>query len=162
MTVKGKVVVVTGAFGALGSAVAEASVREGAVVAALDYAKPVPGLAERLGPDALLLGGADLTSPASAEGAMAAVAARFGRIDALFNVAGGFAWGTIAGDPDDALWERMYAINLKTALNASRAALPSLIASGDGRIVNVGAQAANRAAGGHGPLRGEQGRRCIG
>jgi NAD(P)-dependent dehydrogenase (short-subunit alcohol dehydrogenase family) len=151
MTVKGKVVVVTGAFGALGSAVAEAVAKQGASVAALDYAvQPPPGLQERLGPDALLVGGIDLVSPDAARQAMETVAARFGRIDALLNIAGGFRWEKIADAQSDDAWERMFAMNLKTALNASRAAIPHLLASGAGRIVNVGAEAANHAAEGMG------------
>jgi NAD(P)-dependent dehydrogenase (short-subunit alcohol dehydrogenase family) len=47
-------------------------------------------------------------------------------------------------------WERMFAINLKTALNASRAAIPYLLETGAGRIVNVGAGAGDRAAEGMG------------
>ncbi|RBP08244.1 NADP-dependent 3-hydroxy acid dehydrogenase YdfG [Roseiarcus fermentans] len=149
MTVSGKTIVVTGAFGALGSAVAEAAVRQGASLAALDYAAtPPPGLAARLGPDALIVAGADLVSPEAAERAMDTVAARFGRIDALLNIAGGFVWETIADAPNDGAWDRMFAMNLKTALNAARAALPRLKASGAGRIVNVGAGAAVHAASG--------------
>jgi len=151
MNVEGKTIVVTGGFGALGSAVAEAAVRRGASVAAIDHApRPPQGLAERLGPNALMAGGVDLASPKAAEGAMAEVKARFGRIDALFNIAGGFRWETIADAADVESWDRMFAINLRTALNASRAALPSLLESGAGRIVNVGAQAAVRAAEGMG------------
>ena len=152
MTVEGKTIVVTGAFGALGGAVAEAAAEQGASVAALDYAPaPPPGLAERLGPGALLVGGVDLASTNGAESAMFAVKQRFGRIDALLNIAGGFRWEKIADAESDEAWERMFAMNLKTALNASRAALPYLIESGAGRIVNVGAEAANRAAEGMGP-----------
>ncbi len=150
MTMHGKTIVVTGGFGALGGAVAEAAVQRGASVAALDFAaSPPAGLAERLGPEALLIGGVDLAAPEAAGKAMAAVKARFGRIDALLNIAGGFRWETVeAGDA--ATWERMFAINLKTALNASRAALPHLLESGAGRIVNVGAQPANHATAGMG------------
>jgi len=152
MTVKGKTIVVTGAFGALGGAVAEAAAQRGASVAALDYAAaPPPGLQDRLGPDALLVGGVDLASLKGAESAMTAVKQKFGRIDALMNIAGGFRWETIADAESDDSWERMFAMNLKTALNASRAALAHLIESGAGRIVNVGAEAANRAAEGMGP-----------
>ena len=78
------------------------------------------------------------------------VKAKFGRLDALLNIAGGFQWETVEGGKDDA-WERMYALNLMTALNACRAALPYLIESGAGRIVNVGAQSALHAASGMGP-----------
>lgn len=152
MTVKGKTIVVTGAFGALGSAVAEAAVQQGAWVAALDYAAAAPpGLAERLGPAALVVGGADLVSPKAARRAMDAVKARFRRIDTLFNIAGGFAFEEIAAAEDDGTWDRMFAMNLKTALNASRAAIPHLVETGSGRIVNVGAQAATHAGEGMGP-----------
>ncbi len=151
MTVRGKTIVVTGAFGALGSAVAEAAANAGASVAALDYApSPPAGLEERLGPGALILGGVDLAAATGAEGAMAAASERFGRIDALFNIAGGFRWERIADAPNDEVWERMFAMNLKTALNASRAAIPDLLETGAGRIVNVGAGAAIRAAEGMG------------
>src|SRR5208282_5737902 len=88
---KGKAIVITGGFGALGQVVAEAAARRGASVAALDVAAAPPaGLVERLAPDALLLGGVDLTSPEGARRAMAEVKARFGRLDALVNIAGGF------------------------------------------------------------------------
>ncbi len=151
MMVKGKTVVVTGAFGALGGAVAEAAARQGASVAALDYAADAPaGLGDRLGPDALLVGGIDLTSPEEAERAMAEIQQKFGRIDALLNIAGGFRWETIADSKGDEAWDRMFAMNLKTTLNAARAAIPYLLESGAGRIVNVGAEAANRAAEGMG------------
>ena len=143
MTIEGKTIIVTGGFGALGSAVAEAAVKRGASVAAIDYAPAAPaGLAQRLGPNALVLGAIDLSLPHSAQRAMAEILARFGRIDALLNIAGGFRWEKVAEAANTESWERMFSINLKTALNASRAALPALLESGAGRIVNVGAQAA--------------------
>lgn len=152
MTANGRTIVVTGAFGALGGAVAEAAAGQGASVAALDYAQTPPaGLSARLGPGALLIGGVDLASPKGAEEAMAAVDRKFGRIDGLLNIAGGFHWETVASAGNDDVWERMFAMNLKTALNASRAALPYFVRAGVGRIVNVGAQAALRAAEGMGP-----------
>jgi NAD(P)-dependent dehydrogenase (short-subunit alcohol dehydrogenase family) len=152
MSIEGKTVVVTGGFGALGSAVAESAIRRGASIAALDYAPAAPtGLAERLGPKALVVGGFDLSLPHSAQRAMAEVSARFGRIDALLNIAGGFRWEKVADAANAESWDRMFAINLKTALNASHAALPYLLASGAGRIVNVGAQSAVHAAEGMGP-----------
>ncbi len=142
MSIEGKTIVVTGGFGALGAAVAEAAIQRGASVAALDFAPAAPaGLAERLGPNALIVGGFDLSLPHAAQRAMAEVTARFGRIDALLNIAGGFRWEKIADAANAESWDRMFAINLKTALNASRAALPHLLESGAGRIVNVGAQA---------------------
>jgi NAD(P)-dependent dehydrogenase (short-subunit alcohol dehydrogenase family) len=148
---QGKTIVVTGALGALGSVVAEAAAKRGASVALLDHAETAPeGFAERLGANALLLGGVDLASAPAAEMAMASVKAKFGRLDALINIAGGFQWDTIADGNADA-WDRMYAINLKTALNACKAALPYFMEGGAGRIVNVGAQSALHAASGFGP-----------
>ena len=148
---RGKTIVITGGFGALGSGVALAAAERGGSVAVLDVAKSPPaGLAGGLGPNALLLGGVDLSSPEGARNAMAEVKAKFGRIDALLNIAGGFRWEAIDGG-DAETWDRMYALNLKTALNACQAALPHLLESGAGRVVNVGAQTAIKAASGFGP-----------
>lgn len=147
---KGKAIVVSGGFGNLGRAVAEAASNRGASVAALDVAPmPPAGLAERLGPHALLLGGVDLSSPEGARKAMADVKAKFGRLDALINIAGGFRWETVEGG-DVATWDLLFAMNVKTALNASKAAIPYLLESGAGRIVNIGANAAVKAAAGMG------------
>lgn len=139
----GRVIVVTGGHGALGSAVVEAALADGASVAVIDHATG------QSAPDGVLeLGGVDLTDPDAAAAAMQAVVDRFGRLDALLNIAGGFVWQTV----DDAApaWERMFRLNLTTAVNASRAALPFLKASADGRIVNVGANGALKAAAGMG------------
>jgi NAD(P)-dependent dehydrogenase (short-subunit alcohol dehydrogenase family) len=81
---------------------------------------------------------------------MAAVTARYGRIDALMNIAGGFRLATLEAS-DAALWDLLFRINVQTAANAARAALPALKASGTGRIVNVGAGAALKAEAGMGP-----------
>jgi NAD(P)-dependent dehydrogenase (short-subunit alcohol dehydrogenase family) len=148
---QGKTVVVTGGFGALGRVVAEVAATRGASVAVLDHAPgPPDGMAERMGPNTLLIGGLDLSSADVATKAMDNVKAKLGRVDALFNIAGGFQWETVEGGKDES-WERMYALNLTTALNACRAALPYLIESGAGRIVNVGALSALQAASGFGP-----------
>ena len=148
---KNRVVVVTGAFGSLGGVVAEAASKRGASVAALGRAaKPPEGLGERLGPRGLTLGGIDLASAESAQKAMTEIKGRFGRIDSLINIAGGFRWETVEAG-DIATWDYLYAINVKTTFNASKAALPSLIESGAGRIVNIGAGGAIKAAVGMGP-----------
>jgi len=138
-----RTLVVTGGHGALGRAVLEAAIADGLNVALIDHATG------RSAPDGVLeLSGVDLTDAAAAEKAMGAVAERFGGVDALLNVAGGFVWQTT--DDAEPAWERMFALNLKTALNASRAALPWLKRSGEGRIVNVGANAALKSAAGMG------------
>ena len=141
----GKVVVVTGASGALGKVVAQIALARGARVAGVDYAaSQIPATSDRIE-----LGGVDLTDATSAKQAIDAVAAHFGKIDALVNIAGGFAFETVAeGDPKT--WQRMYALNVLTALNASRSAIPHLSASPAGRIVNVGAMGALQAGSGMG------------
>jgi NAD(P)-dependent dehydrogenase (short-subunit alcohol dehydrogenase family) len=150
-TTSGRVAVVTGGFGALGQVVSAAALEHGFSVAVLDYVTKHPaGLAERLGPNALLLGGVDLTEEAAAIRAMEAVTARFKRVDALLNIAGGFRWIKIE-DSHAADLEFLFRLNVQTTANAVRAALPSLKASGAGRIVNVGALAAEKAAAGMGP-----------
>jgi NAD(P)-dependent dehydrogenase (short-subunit alcohol dehydrogenase family) len=142
----GKVVVITGALGALGKVVTEGALARGAQVAAVDHApSQIPPA-----PDRIELGGVDLSDAAQAKKAIDAAAAHFGRLNALINIAGAFAFETVAeGDPKT--WQRMYAINVLTALNASRAALPHLAASRSARIVNVGAMAALQAGAGMGP-----------
>lgn len=145
-----RVVAVTGAFGVLGEVVATAAAAQGARLALIEHApRPPEGLVEACGAQTLVVAGVDLADPAAAQSAMDQVADRFGGLDALINIAGGFRWQTVeAGDP--AQWDRRFAMNLKTALNASRAALPLLKASPAGRIVNVGAAGALKAAAGMG------------
>ena len=106
---RGKTIVVTGAFGALGRAVAAAAAERGANVAAIDHAaSPPAGLVEQLGPNALILGGVDLSSYSAAKTAMAQVKIKFGRLDALLNIAGGFQWETVEGGRAES-WDHMYA-----------------------------------------------------
>ncbi|HYI30570.1 MAG TPA: 3-oxoacyl-ACP reductase FabG [Bradyrhizobium sp.] len=140
-----RVVVVTGASGALGSVVAEAALARGARVAGLDHApSQIPATASRID-----LGGVDLSNATQASKAIDAVAAHFGRLDALVNIAGGFAFEAVAeGDPRT--WQHMYALNVLTALNASRAAIPHLAVSASARIVNIGAIGALQAGAGMG------------
>lgn len=142
----GKVIVVTGASGALGRIVAKSALARGARVAGVDHAaSQVAATASRIE-----LGGVDLTDATQARNAIDAAASHFGKLDALINIAGGFAFEAVAeGDPKT--WQRMYALNVLTALNASRAAIPHLVASSAGRIVNVGAMGALQAGSGMGP-----------
>jgi NAD(P)-dependent dehydrogenase (short-subunit alcohol dehydrogenase family) len=143
---RGKVVVITGALGALGRVVAETAEARGAKVAGIDHAP------SRLAatPARLELGGIDLSDATEAKKAIDAVARHFGRLDALINIAGGFAFETVA-DGDDKTWQRMHALNVLTALNASRAALTHLASASAGRIVNIGAIGALQAGVGMGP-----------
>lgn len=142
----GKVVVVTGASGALGAAVVAALRARGDRVGAIDHAaSTAPPTAELF-----RAGGVDLSDATQASAAVDAAAQHFGQLDGLINVAGAFAYETVA-DSDPATWSRLYAINVLTAVNASRAAIPHLVKSSAGRIVNIGAMGALRAGAGMGP-----------
>ncbi len=142
---QGKVIVITGASGALGKVVAELAQARGAKIAAVDHS--TSSIAAT--PDRIELGGVDLSDAMQAEKAIETAASHFGKLDALINIAGGFAFEVIAeGDPST--WQHMYALNVLTALNASQSAIPHLAASGAGRIVNVGALGALQAGAGMG------------
>ena len=138
-----RVIAITGGHGVLGRAVVEAALADGLKVAIIDHAS-----GQSLPNGALELGGVDLTDAAAAAKSIEAVASRFGRLDALLNIAGGFVWQTT--EDANPAWDRMFALNLTTALNASRSALPHLKRSDEGRIVNVGANGALKSAAGMG------------
>ncbi|HEV2154941.1 SDR family oxidoreductase [Bradyrhizobium sp.] len=143
---QGKVLIVTGALGALGKVVAEVAQARGAGIAGIDHApSQIPATPERIE-----IGGVDLSDAAQAKAAVETAAKHFGRLDALINIAGGFAFETV-GDGDIKTWQRMHALNVLTALNTSHAALPHLAASSAGRIVNIGAMGALQAGSGMGP-----------
>jgi NAD(P)-dependent dehydrogenase (short-subunit alcohol dehydrogenase family) len=142
----GKVIVITGALGALGRVVVDTAIARGARVAGIDHAASQAATA----PERIELGGVDLSDSAQAKKAIDAAAAHFGRLDALVNIAGGFTYETVAGG-DIKSWQRMHALNLLTALNASQAALPHLAKSPAARIVNIGAMGALQAGAGMGP-----------
>jgi NAD(P)-dependent dehydrogenase (short-subunit alcohol dehydrogenase family) len=120
--------------------VSEALTRANARLVLLDRANPpgdVPVSATKLH-----LGGVDLTDEAAVTRALERAAGHFGRLDGLVNTAGGFAGGKKVHEDDLAAWDRMFAINLRTALIACRAVVPHLLKQQGGRIVNVAARAA--------------------
>ena len=136
------IVAVTGAAGALGRSAVAVLQAAGWTVAGIDLgAVDGPGVA-------LALGGVDLTDETAVGAAAAQITDKFGRLDGLVNIAGGFAWETVA-DGSVATWDRLYAMNVRTALIASRALLP-LLRAGQGAIVNIGAAASLKAGAGMG------------
>jgi NAD(P)-dependent dehydrogenase (short-subunit alcohol dehydrogenase family) len=135
-----KTIAVTGGFGPLGRAIGEAVQAAGAKVALIDNARAPAGFNGNV----LALPNVELGQMGDARRAMEQVVATFGGLDGLVNAAGGSQWETVeAGSV--ATWDRLYASNLRTALLASQAVLPHLLARGGGRIVNVGAHSALRA-----------------
>lgn len=136
------IVAVTGAAGALGSKTVEILAAGGWTVVGIDLGEVASdGVA-------LALGGVDLTDEAAVGVAAARIEKELGRLDGLVNIAGGFSWETVA-DGSVATWDRLYAMNVRTALIASRALLPLLRAS-HGAIVNIGAAASVKAGVGMG------------
>lgn len=146
MNLTGKVLVVTGSGGALGQAVAATLSAYGAKLALIDHSS-APSTSQPAG--ALHYGGVDLTSEDAARSVMTRVTQDAGRMDGLINVAGGFHWEKLAGGTLD-VWDSLYRLNLRTAVVACQAALPYLLQAGGGRIVNVGATGAIKAATGMG------------
>ena len=145
MSLEGKRIAITGAFGSLGAAVVQAALAAGARAAAIDRADAPPagvdlGAAQRIG-------GVDLADADQAKTAIDKAAAAMGGLDALVNIAGTFRFETLAdGGPDT--WDFLYRVNLRTAVAASKAALSHL--PDGGRIVNIGAAAALKAGAGMG------------
>lgn len=136
------IVAVTGAAGALGRKAVEILSAAGWSVVGIDLGDVAPdGVA-------LALGGVDLTDEAAMTTAAARIEGELGRLDGLVNIAGGFAWETVA-DGSVATWDRLYAMNVRTALIASRALLP-LLRANQGAIVNIGAAASVKAGAGMG------------
>lgn len=138
-------IIVTGGFGVLGRAVAEALAAAGNRVARVDFAPP---LAEPLA-NGVDIGGVDLTDGASAAKVVADVVAAFGSVDILVNIAGGFTWETL-GDGDVATWNRMFAMNTVTCATMIKAALPELEKAREARVINIGAASAINAGTGMG------------
>lgn len=138
-------VIVTGGFGVLGQSVAKAFADQGDRVARVDFAASAPtGL-----DGALDIGGIDLTDQAATQAALAKVIEAHEGIDILVNIAGGFTWETLEEGSLES-WARMQSMNLITAATITKLTLPELRKSDNGRIVNIGAGAAIKAAMGMG------------
>ena len=128
------VAVVTGGASGIGAAIADRLGDAGASVAVLDLQ---PGGADA----AHFAVQANIADDASVRSAIAAVVARFGRIDIVVNNAGIGAQGTIA-DNDDDEWARVLGINVIGIARVTRAALPWLRQSPSAAIVNTSSIAA--------------------
>lgn len=131
------IVVVTGAAGALGKAVAAAFLGQGACVIAvdLDVAALEKAWAGRLDVCTVAV---DLTDAVASRAAI--TGALGGRTAAvLCNIAGGFDMGPAVHDTGDALWRRMMDLNVGTVVNASAAVVPGMLAARAGKVINVSA-----------------------
>jgi NAD(P)-dependent dehydrogenase (short-subunit alcohol dehydrogenase family) len=149
--VHGRVVLVTGGTGALGTAVTLATLEAGAT-AVVTYrdARDLDALAGRVAAgarDHLHGVQADVTDGPSVGRLVEQVTGRHRRLDALVNAVGGFAPGDLQAT-DERTWDAMLTLNLRSVYLCCRAALPTMLATGYGRIVNVASRSVVPPAGG--------------
>ena len=147
MEFSNQTVVVTGASGNLGDAVARAfATRDANIVLVARHVSALPGVHA----DRQLAVAADLTRQPDAARVATETLARFGRIDVLCNVAGGFRMGSPVHETTDETWNFLLDLNVVTMLNMVRAVVPRMLERGGGRIVNVAANAGLRGSAGMG------------
>jgi NAD(P)-dependent dehydrogenase (short-subunit alcohol dehydrogenase family) len=133
-----KIALVTGASGGLGTYVTKALLDAGFTVAGL-----APGIQDCgfRHPNFTPLP-ATINSLEAARKAAETVIAKFGRIDVLAHLVGGFAGGLTVAETDDATFERMFNLNVTSAFHMFRAVVPHMRAAGGGRIIAIGSRAA--------------------
>ena len=146
-----RTILVTGASGNLGQAVASAFAEAGAKLALIDRHRE--HLERAFGAETAdrryLV--ADLLDQDQVHAAAASIRERFGRIDVLCNIAGGFRMGQAVHETSNDNWNFLFDLNARTLLHAVRAVVPQMIADGGGKIVSVAAYAAQKGSAKMGP-----------
>jgi NAD(P)-dependent dehydrogenase (short-subunit alcohol dehydrogenase family) len=140
----GAAVIVAGGTGGLGRAVSRAFLDEGAVVSVTYRAQDeLDALARAAGADASRLAGyrADVTDAAAVRRVVGDIVAKHARLDVLVNAVGGYAGGVKLWDAEDAVLERMLALNLRSGYVLARAAVPVMLKQAAGAIVNIASRA---------------------
>jgi NAD(P)-dependent dehydrogenase (short-subunit alcohol dehydrogenase family) len=135
---KGKVVLVTGANGGLGTSVTREFLDAGATV--IGSSRKIEQ-SEFSSPDFAAVS-ADISSAQGANLLIDQVAKKFGRLDILAHTVGGFAGGQSVVNTDDKSFQQMFEMNLNATFYLLRAAIPALRKSGSGRIIAIGSRAA--------------------
>jgi len=135
---KGKVALVTGANGGLGTYVTQALLEQGATVVGLSRNIQQSAFSS---PRFSALPG-EISTATGARAAAENVIAGFGRVDILAHTVGGFAGGKSIAATDDASFERMFDMNFNSAFYLLRALIPVMRKTGNGRIVAIGSRAA--------------------
>ena len=144
MDFENKSVLLTGAAGNLGIAVARHFDSRGAKLILVDIDRA--RLLQIHGDEHahLLIAAADLRDATQAAAAVKAAIKKFGRIDVLANIAGGFRMGDAVHETSDETWDFLFDLNTRTMLNMCRAVVPEMLTAGGGRIVNIAANGALR------------------
>ena len=135
---KGKVVLVTGANGGLGTYVTQAFLDAGATV--IGTSRKIQQ-SDFNSPNFTAVA-AEISTRESARTLVDQVVGRFGKLDVLAHTIGGFAGGQSIADTDDATFQRMLDLNLNSTFHILRAALPPLRKAGGGRVIAIGSRAA--------------------
>ncbi|MCW5666694.1 MAG: SDR family NAD(P)-dependent oxidoreductase [Piscinibacter sp.] len=138
------VVMITGAAGALGRAVAQRFAADGAQLVLLDRDEQVLA---GLFPGAALVLAPDITDEASVGAAVARALERLGRIDVLVHVAGGFEMGETVATLSRASWQRMMDLNAWSFVALAHAVVPAMQRQRGGVVVAVSAAAAGAGQG---------------
>jgi NAD(P)-dependent dehydrogenase (short-subunit alcohol dehydrogenase family) len=139
MAMAGQVVMITGAAGTLGKAVAAAFAAAGAKLVLVDIAAKGLEAAYGAESDSKLPLVVDLSDRAAIDSALAAAKAKFGPLQVICNIAGGFNMGPAVHETTDEFWNHLMDLNAGSVLNVVRAAVPGMLAAGYGKIVNIGA-----------------------
>ena len=150
MTFAKQTVLVTGAAGNLGQAVAEAFFERGASLVLLGRRREELTKVYGSANARRLLAPADVLDQAEVEAAVASALERFERIDVLCNIAGGFRMGAPVHETTDEMWQSMLDVNARSVITMARAVVPRMLAAGSGKIVNVAAMAALKGGAGMG------------
>ncbi|MGC9520526.1 MAG: SDR family NAD(P)-dependent oxidoreductase [Anaerolineae bacterium] len=141
----GRVVVVTGATGNLGGAIAEAFVAAQANVVLVGRdpertAEALPSLVER--EEVWVAPPTDLTDLAATQAMVEKTLERYGHVDVLANTVGGYRGGTSVHETPLETWELMMRLNARTAFIVSHAVIPPMLEQGYGKIIHTASRAA--------------------
>jgi NAD(P)-dependent dehydrogenase (short-subunit alcohol dehydrogenase family) len=146
-----KVVLVTGANGNLGLAVAQAFAEQGAQLALITRAADVTLASLSISnPDKhLLVTGVDVTNAESVADMQQQVLARYGQVDVLVNTVGGFSAGNAVHDTELKTWDVMMTLNARAAFVLSREIIATMLGQNSGRIIHIAAGAGLKAGKGN-------------
>lgn len=138
MILENRVVLITGAKGGLGTHVTNAFLTAGATVAGVSRSIQESDF-DHPGFTAIP---AELSSRDAAATLAAEVNTRFGRIDAVVHLVGGFAGGTTVAESDDATLDQMFDLNFRSLFHLARAILPGMRSRRAGVLLAIGSRAA--------------------